>query len=160
MLSAEPMGKQECGFFSGVGNRLAFTPKVITSGSDRAPGGFASYVMAGNFGWDTAIARMRAEAIGIGADGVIDVRLSKRAVDHDQMEFTARGTAFRSNGSTHLRTPFTTTLDGQDFAKLLSVGWILFIHRRRIVRGDPPRRLSNATPSRDMGGEWRDRRSD
>src|SRR5580658_3275126 len=61
VLSAEPMGKQECGFFSGVGNRHA-TPKVITSGSDRAPGGFASYVMARNFGWDTAIARMRAEA--------------------------------------------------------------------------------------------------
>lgn len=123
VLQVEPKGKGHCGFFGGVGKRHT-TPDVITSGSNRAPGGFATYVAARYFGWDSAIARMRAEAAGLGADGVIDVRLSERPFDGHRSEFMAIGTAVLASGRTHLETPFTTTFGGQDLAKLVSVGWM------------------------------------
>ena len=123
VLKVEPMGTGNCGFFGGIGRRHA-TPEVISSGSDRAPGGFASYVAARYFGWDSAIGRMRSEASGLEADGVIDVRLSERALEHDRCEFVAIGTAVRSSGPTHLDAPFTTTFGGQAFAKLVFAGWM------------------------------------
>jgi uncharacterized protein YbjQ (UPF0145 family) len=123
VLQVEPKGKGNCGFFGGVGKRHT-TPDVITSGSNRAPGGFAAYVAARYFGWDSAIARMRAEAVGLGADGVIDVRLSERPFDGHRSEFMAIGTAVLASGRTHMETPFTTTFGGADLAKLVSVGWM------------------------------------
>lgn len=82
------------------------------------------YVRALYRGYDTALARMVAEAGALGADGVVGVRLTHDRLDKDNTEFRALGTAVRSHRRRHARTPFTTDLAGQDVAKLLGAGWV------------------------------------
>jgi uncharacterized protein YbjQ (UPF0145 family) len=120
---SEPRENGNCGSFGGFGKRHV-TPPVITSGSDRAPGGFAAVVTARYSGWDRAIARLCSEAKGLGADGVVDVRLSVRPVAHQRTEYLAMGTAVRATHRSGLAGLFTTTLDASACAKLISVGWM------------------------------------
>src|ERR1700722_10670557 len=67
VLQVDPVGSG-CGFFGGMGRRYV-EPEVIVSGSNRAPGGFATYVSARYHGWESAIGRLQTEAVGLGADG-------------------------------------------------------------------------------------------
>lgn len=99
-------------------------PPVVTSGSGSGWAGFAPYVNALYHGWDTAIDRMLTEAGALGADGVVGVSLSERHLGTGNREFLALGTAVRSTGRTHVGRPFTTTLAGQDVAKLFHSGWM------------------------------------
>jgi uncharacterized protein YbjQ (UPF0145 family) len=71
----------------------------------------------------SAVARMELEAQALGADGVVAVRFSERAVQQWTVEFEAIGTAVRSVGATHATRPFTSDLTGQDFSLLLRGGW-------------------------------------
>jgi uncharacterized protein YbjQ (UPF0145 family) len=71
-----------------------------------------------------AVARMRAECAGLGGDGVVGVRLSVSSFYGNGLEFFAIGTAVRADGTARPRTPFTSDLSGQDFAKLLRAGWV------------------------------------
>lgn len=111
-----------CGWF-GYGYAPVGT---ITSGSGRQSGwaGFGPYADALNHGFDTAIVRMLTEARELGGDGVVDVRITQTSLGNDNREFLAMGTAVRSSGTTHLKRPFATTLDGQDMVKLLTSGWV------------------------------------
>lgn len=100
-------------------------PPVVTSGQGGSGwAGFAPYVNALYHGWDTAIDRMLTEAHELGGDGVIGVSLREHHLGSGNREFMALGTAVRSLGQTHLGWPFTTTLEGQDVAKLFHSGWM------------------------------------
>ncbi len=73
-----------------------------------------------------AVSRLLAEAGAIRAHGVVGVRTTLRAVQgmSQVVEVTMLGTAIRRPGVAPLAVPFTSHLSGQDFAKLVSTGWI------------------------------------
>ena len=72
----------------------------------------------------TAIRRMVEECAQLGGHGVVGVRLTIGGFPAGGLEFKAIGTAVRAPGTRPLKTPFTSDLSGQDFAKLVSKGWI------------------------------------
>jgi uncharacterized protein YbjQ (UPF0145 family) len=73
----------------------------------------------------TAIGRMTAECARLGGHGVVGVRLSRGTFPLGGLEFTAVGTAVRAPGAVcGRREPFTSDLSGQDFAKLITAGWV------------------------------------
>ena len=71
-----------------------------------------------------AIGRMSAECAELGGHGVVGVRLSIGPFPAGGLEFKAIGTAVRAPGAAAPRTPFTSSLSGQDFAKLIMTGWV------------------------------------
>jgi uncharacterized protein YbjQ (UPF0145 family) len=73
-----------------------------------------------------AIDRLREEATVLGAHGVTGVRLRFRTFEDAQgaVEFTAVGTAIQAPGAEGPARPFTSSLDGQGFAKLLRAGFV------------------------------------
>jgi uncharacterized protein YbjQ (UPF0145 family) len=78
---------------------------------------------------ELAMARMRAEADHLGADGIVGVelRMQMYAWGQDVLEFVATGTAVRALGGTGAhRAPdgraFTSDLSAQDFFRLLAAG--------------------------------------
>jgi uncharacterized protein YbjQ (UPF0145 family) len=70
--------------------------------------------------------RMAAECAALGGDGVVAVRLHiapfQGASQH--LEFQAIGTAVRASGNVRPGRVFLSHLSGQDFAKLISFGWV------------------------------------
>ena len=90
-----------------------------------------SYLGGLRKGYDVALRRLRAEAVALGADGVVGVRLQITDDVHGEAErdgwirhdFVALGTAVRSSARTRPTAPFTTSLPGTDVAKLLLAGW-------------------------------------
>jgi len=72
-----------------------------------------------------AIGRLREEAQRAGADAVVGVRLERGAYDWSEglVEFTAFGTAVRSELYDLGDEPVLSNLSGQDFAKLYARGW-------------------------------------
>jgi uncharacterized protein YbjQ (UPF0145 family) len=71
-----------------------------------------------------AINRMTAECAELGGHGVVGVALSIGRFPAGGLEFKAIGTAVRAPGGPRLATPFTSDLSGQDFAKLITRGWV------------------------------------
>jgi uncharacterized protein YbjQ (UPF0145 family) len=77
---------------------------------------------------ELAMTRMEEEAIALGADGIVGVRLEvgHYAFAENVLEFMAIGTAIRAPHGQSYKTregkPFTSDLSGQDFALLLSSG--------------------------------------
>jgi uncharacterized protein YbjQ (UPF0145 family) len=72
-----------------------------------------------------AIGRMATECARLGGHGVVGVRLSRGSFPLGGLEFTAIGTAVRAPGAASgPREPFTSDLCGQDFAKLITTGWV------------------------------------
>ena len=78
---------------------------------------------------ELAMARMRAEADHLGADGIVGVelRMQMYAWGQDVLEFVATGTAVKAmNGTGAPRAPdgraFTSDLSAQDFFRLLAAG--------------------------------------
>jgi uncharacterized protein YbjQ (UPF0145 family) len=98
------------------------------------PGAWESAADAGPFGLvvqamyqarHAAIDRMSAECAQLGGHGVVGVRLSRTSFPLGGLEFTAIGTAVRAPGAGYgQRAPFTSDLSGQDFAKLITTGWV------------------------------------
>ena len=79
---------------------------------------------------ELAMARMREEAQGMGADGVVGVRLEVKRLEWDQniLEFMAIGTGIvHAAGHPGFKgakgQPFTSDLSGQDFWTLLQAGY-------------------------------------
>lgn len=109
----------------GYGCGSPYAPRTITSASGNVWAGLGPYVKALYRGWDTALARLLAEATALGADGVVGVRLSETRLDAGgNREFLALGTAVRGNSRSRADRPFVTNLGGQDAAKLLHAGWV------------------------------------
>jgi uncharacterized protein YbjQ (UPF0145 family) len=73
----------------------------------------------------TAIDRMTAECVALGGHGVVGVRLSRGALPLSGLDFTATGTAVRAPGAAPgQRALFICDVSGQDFAKLITAGWV------------------------------------
>ena len=72
-----------------------------------------------------AIHRLVLEASGLGAEGVVGVRLQLKRWEWatGMAEFTVLGTAVRRPGQESPQEPFTSTLSGQDMAKLVTAGY-------------------------------------
>jgi uncharacterized protein YbjQ (UPF0145 family) len=91
----------------------------------RDAGSFGPLVEAMYQARQTAIDRMTAECAALGGHGVVGVRLSRGSLPLSGLDFTATGTAVRAPGAAHgQRALFTCDVSGQDFAKLISAGWV------------------------------------
>ena len=113
-------------------------PGAWGSSGDRRPAGPATQVSgrrdAGSFGplveamyqaRQTALNRMTAECAALGGHGVVGVRLSRGVLPLSGLDFTATGAAVRAPGAAPgQRAPFTCDISGQDFAKLITAGWV------------------------------------
>jgi uncharacterized protein YbjQ (UPF0145 family) len=73
---------------------------------------------------ELAMRRMHAECAGLGGDGVVAVQLTISPFPSGGLEFQAIGTAVRADGDVRPATPFLSDLTGQDFAKLITAGWV------------------------------------
>jgi uncharacterized protein YbjQ (UPF0145 family) len=72
-----------------------------------------------------AIDRMVRQCADLGGHGVVGVRLTHGDFRLGGLEFTAIGTAVRAPGVADAPpVPFTSDLSGQDFAKLVTAGWV------------------------------------
>jgi uncharacterized protein YbjQ (UPF0145 family) len=119
-----------CGYFGygmqGPGfNRGGFAGNQYAGGTPQAVvTGFAPYVDAMYAGYDTTLLRMLTECQALGGDGVVGVSLSVRNLGQENKEFLAYGTAVRAKSTSRPRNLFSTTLAGQDVAKLVHGGWV------------------------------------
>jgi uncharacterized protein YbjQ (UPF0145 family) len=149
-LSTEEFAAIRSAGFEPVGQVLgAAVYNIGFSGGYNCPGawsGFGSYAQAyrsvtqvsgrggyGSFGpltqamYDArhlAINRMVTECAELGGHGIVGVSLNIGSFPAGGLEFKAIGTAVRAPGSAPLQQPFSSDLSGQDFAKLLSSGWV------------------------------------
>jgi uncharacterized protein YbjQ (UPF0145 family) len=99
-------------------------------------GSFAPLVQAMYEARHKALDRMTAECAELGGHGVVGVRLTIGSFPAGGLEFKAIGTAIRAPGAPPVlagakgprgrtrKTPFTSDLTGQDFAKLIMKGWV------------------------------------
>jgi uncharacterized protein YbjQ (UPF0145 family) len=97
-------------------------------------GSFAPLVQAMYEARHKALDRMTAECAELGGHGVVGVRLSIGSFPAGGLEFKAIGTAVRAPGMPGVskwpargrgrKKPFTSDLSGQDFAKLITKGWV------------------------------------
>lgn len=107
-----------------------------------------------------ALHRMRQECAGLGGDGVVAVRLEVAPFSGGGLEFQAIGTAVRAEGEVRPPQPFTSDLSGQDFAKLITAGWVptaLVLGVAVLVRHDDTatRWQANSWSNQEMTGYTR-----
>jgi uncharacterized protein YbjQ (UPF0145 family) len=115
----------------------AVPARTVTQVSGRGGfGSFAPLVQAMYEARHKALDRMTAECSALGGHGVVGVQLTIGAFPAGGMEFKAIGTAIRAPGAPQVvagskgsrgrtrKTPFTSDLSGQDFAKLIMKGWV------------------------------------
>jgi uncharacterized protein YbjQ (UPF0145 family) len=101
-------------------------PGIQTQVSGRSgSGSYGRLVQAMYQARHAAIDRMVAECAQLGGHGVVGVRLSRGSFRLGGVEFTAIGTAVRAPGAARgQQPPFTSDVSGQDFAKLITNGWV------------------------------------
>ena len=112
------------GAWSGFGS-YAQAYRSVTQVSGR--GGYGSFGPLTQAMYDArhlAINRMITECAELGGHGIVGVALTIGSFPAGGLEFKAIGTAVRSPGIPPLKEPFSSDLTGQDFAKLLSSGWV------------------------------------
>jgi len=74
-------------------------------------------------GWAIALERMRREAVAVGANAIVDVRMRTiRQALADSMDFTLLGTAVRLDGLPPSPNPVIATVPALEFVRLLEVG--------------------------------------
>jgi uncharacterized protein YbjQ (UPF0145 family) len=106
------------GFFGGSG---AASTQVSSSGGW---GSFGPLVQAMYDARHKAISRMTAECGALDGHGVVGVSLRIGNFPSGGLEFRAIGTAVRGAGAAAPPRPFSSDLSGQDFAKLITAGWV------------------------------------
>jgi uncharacterized protein YbjQ (UPF0145 family) len=112
------------GAWGSSGDRRPAEPATQVSGQ-RDAGSFGPLVEAMYQARQTAIGRMTAECAALGGHGVVGVRLSPGALPLSGLDFTATGTAVRVPGAARgQQALFTCDISGQDFAKLITAGWV------------------------------------
>jgi uncharacterized protein YbjQ (UPF0145 family) len=113
------------GAWGSYGGGYSWGPAARTQVSSRGGyGSFGPMVQTLYQARRTAIGRMVEECRELGGHGVVGVRLSIGQFPSGGLEFKAIGTAIRAPGARPLKTPFTSDLSGQDFAKLVMKGWM------------------------------------
>lgn len=125
-LTSDEFAAIRCTGFEPVGQVLgAAVYSSGTAGTNSCPGSFGPQVQAMYEARRAAIERMAAECAELGGHGVVGVRLACGDFLLGGLEFSALGTAVRAPDAAHgQRTPFTSDLSGQDFAKLVMAGWV------------------------------------
>ena len=89
------------------------------------PGSFGPLVQTMDLARQTAVGRMTTECAALGGHGVVGVRLTRGSFPLGGPQFTVIGTAVRAQGAAQrLPAPFTAEVSGQDFAKLITTGWV------------------------------------
>jgi uncharacterized protein YbjQ (UPF0145 family) len=112
------------GEWGSSGDRRPAGPATQVSGR-RDTGSFGPLMEATYQARQTAIDRMTAQCAALGGHGVVGVRLSRGALPLSGLDFAAAGTAVRVPGAAHgQRALFTCDISGQDFAKLITAGWV------------------------------------
>ena len=97
---------------------------LVPGPRDGDPGGFGPLVEAMYQARRTAVDRMVEQCTALGGHGVVGARLSRGPFAFGGLEFTAIGTAVRAAGAGAVPAPFTSDLSGQDFARLITSGWV------------------------------------
>jgi len=147
--SSQYWGYHDCRF-PGAGYRMgsrAGGPVPLTVSGTGGPS--AALVAVFDQARRTALERMTAECRALGGDGVVSAELTMVpfVAQPHCLEFTVVGTAVRAGGAPRPRSPFTSHLDGQGFAKLLGAGWVpveLLVGMSIGVRHDDYRTRSQA----------------
>ena len=99
-------------------------PATDVSGQGRA-GSFGPLVQAMDLARQVAVSRMVTECAELGGHGVVGVHVSRGAFPLGGTQFAVIGTAVRVPGAEQgVQAPFTSDLSGQDFAKLITAGWV------------------------------------
>ena len=154
-------GSRNCGY---TGWTVVHNNQSPYSGRNRFTGGLATATEAADLSASLyearklAMKRMRQECSGLGGDGVVAVRLTIAPFPAGGLEFRAIGTAVRADGPVRPRRPFLSDLTGQDFAKLVTAGWVpcgLVLGLAVAVRHDDDRTRMQAGMSRrntEIGG--------
>ncbi|MEU1630630.1 heavy metal-binding domain-containing protein [Streptomyces sp. NPDC020096] len=117
-------GYYDCGYqYAGFSGRMSYPAQVAVSGQGAASRALVDVLMAARH---KALARMSAECTALGGDGVVaaDLTIAPFPSSSNCLEFQVIGTAVRAQGPVRPKRPFTTHLDGQGFAKLISAGWV------------------------------------
>ncbi len=112
------------GAWSGFGS-YAQAYRSVTQVSGR--GGYGSFGPLTQAMYDArhlAINRMVTECAELGGHGIVGVSLNIGSFPAGGLEFKAIGTAVRVAGWPPLARPFSSDLSGQDFAKVISSGWV------------------------------------
>jgi uncharacterized protein YbjQ (UPF0145 family) len=112
------------GYVGGYGPRAYGSSRTQVSSRGYSAASFAPLVKTMYEARRMAIKRMVEECTVLGGHGVVGVRLTIGAFPAGGLEFHAIGTAVRAPGAAPLRHPFTSDLTGQDFAKLITKGWV------------------------------------
>ncbi|MCK9188830.1 heavy metal-binding domain-containing protein [Acidithiobacillus sp.] len=73
-------------------------------------------------GWHTAVERMRLEALALGANAVVDVRMKVHPGEHEDMDYGVTGTAIRIRGLPPSAEPVVATVSAVEFVRLLEDG--------------------------------------
>jgi uncharacterized protein YbjQ (UPF0145 family) len=107
--------------FSGYGAPVASITAVSGDGSYASYGPMVQTLYEAR---RTAIGRMTEECAELGGHGVVGVTLTIGRFPAGGLEFKAIGTAIHAPGVPLSRAPFTSSLSGQDFAKLIADGWV------------------------------------
>jgi uncharacterized protein YbjQ (UPF0145 family) len=88
-------------------------------------GSFGPLVQAMDQARHTAVDRMITECAELGGHGVVGVHVSRETFPLGGTQFIVIGTAVRAQGAAHGQSvPFTSDVSGQDFAKLITTGWV------------------------------------
>jgi uncharacterized protein YbjQ (UPF0145 family) len=112
------------GAWAGYGGYLTPYQSVTAVSSSRSLGSFGPMVQTLYQARRAAIGRMMTECSDLGGHGVVGVRLTIGPFPAGGLEFKAIGTAVRAPGAVPLREGFSSDLTGQDFAKLITAGWV------------------------------------
>jgi len=112
------------GAWAGYGGYVTPYQSVTTVSSGGSAGSYGPMVQTLYQARHKAIERMSAECAELGGHGVVGVLLTIGSFPAGGLEFKAIGTAVRAPGAVPLKRPFTSDLSGQDFAKLITAGWV------------------------------------
>jgi uncharacterized protein YbjQ (UPF0145 family) len=116
-------GYYDCGSPSARYTYSSQASPVMVSGEGSMAKALVQVLMDARY---KALARMRAECAALGGDGVVSAQLTI-APFHSApncLEFQVIGTAVRAQGPVRPTRPFTSHVDGEGFAKLITAGWV------------------------------------
>lgn len=100
-----------------------WSSNLDTAVSSRARAPYSTLVWTMAEARRTALARAAADCHALGGDGIVGVRLRTGPFPGGGTEFTVLGTAVRTHTRFRPERPFTSHLNGQDFAKLVHGGF-------------------------------------
>jgi uncharacterized protein YbjQ (UPF0145 family) len=111
--------------FEPVGQVFGAAVYSVGPAGSGCPGMFGPLAAAMDQARHTAVGRMMAECAELGGHGVVGVHVSRGMFLLGGQQFIVIGTAVRAPGAVPgPPAPFTCDLSGQDFAKLITAGWV------------------------------------